>query len=159
MAAKRKKKKKGHKKGHGHKKAARHSTAKRGAAKRHTLKAGTIVTTKPNKRTLRAHKMHAKVVGKIGTKKAYKLVKNKKAKKTSKSGYAIAMRERAKALRAEAKELKAQAKAASSTASADQLKAAADEKLRVAKEMEASMRRSGPQTAAPSNEDFGLSNN
>jgi Flp pilus assembly protein TadG len=87
------------------------------------------------------------------------VLKNKKAKKTAKSGYAIAMRERAKALRAEAKELKAQAKAASSSASADQLKAQADEKLRVAKEMEASIRRSGLQTAAPGNEDFGLSNN
>ncbi len=158
MVAKKKRKGKKGKKGY-HKKAARHSTAKRGAAKRHTLKAGSIVTKKPNKRTLRAHKMHAKVVGKIGSKKAYKLVKNKKAHKTAKSGYATAMRERAKYLRAEAKQLKAEAKAASSSAESDRLKAEADEKLRVAKAMEASMRRSGPQGSAPSNEEFGLSNN
>lgn len=71
MAAKkgRKKAKKGHKKGH--KKAARHSTAKRGAAKRHTLKPGMIVKHKPSKKSLASNKV--KVVGyKLGKRKAGK---------------------------------------------------------------------------------------
>lgn len=128
MAAKKKRKKakKGHK---GHKRA---STAKRGA-KRHTLKAGTIVTKKPNKRTLHAHKMHAKVVGKFNGKKAYKLVHNKKTRKlTAKSGYAIALRERAKALRAEAKVVKKSDPSAAATMEAQA-------KELVAKAMRASM--------------------
>ncbi len=98
--------KKGRKKA---KKGASHSTAKKGAA-RHSLKAGMIVTKKPNKRSLRAHKLHVQVAGTVNGKKAYKIVRNKKAsarKLTAKSGYALAMRARAKDLEAKKAEEKA----------------------------------------------------
>lgn len=104
MAAKKKKARKGRK---GARKGARRaSTAKRGAAKRQTLRAGVLVTKKPSKKTLRAHKMHAKKVGTLNGKTTYKLVKNKKPKATARSGYANAMRARAHHLKAEKEQAK-----------------------------------------------------
>ncbi len=151
MAAKKKRKKA--KKGHGRKGHKRASTAKRGAAKRRTLTAGTIVTKKPSKKTLHAHKMHAKVVGKLNGKKAYKLVKNKRHL-TAKSGYAIALRERAKALRAEAKVVKK-----SDPVAASAMEAQAKEL--VAKAMRESMSHGGqPSKAHDADADnFGRSSN
>lgn len=105
----RKKPKKSAKKGRKKAKKASHSTAKKGAA-RHSLKAGMIVTKKPNKRSLRAHKLHVKVAGTVNGKKAYKIVRNKKAsarKLTAKSGYALATKARAKDLEAKKAEEKA----------------------------------------------------
>lgn len=73
MAAKKKAKKKGHKKGY-HKKAAHHSTAKKGA-KRHSLKAGMTVKTKPSRSALAKAKL--RVVG-------FTLGRRKKGKKGKK---------------------------------------------------------------------------
>lgn len=84
MAGRKRKPKKGAKKRakRGAKKGARRrsGTAKRGAS-RTTLRAGLVVTGKPNKRTLKAHCLKAKHVGKTSAgKTVYKIESNKKCK-------------------------------------------------------------------------------